>query len=180
MENSTVIIDRLIMATLRLLSIIGPSIWECNYYNLALGPIEIILPSGHIIPPLGCIILPSGRLDLRSTASLRQDNASRGWNNVAFWQDNFYCPSGLVVIISQYGWDWGVSVPGAFKLDHLQPFKPILFWNFSNFFTFILGSQFLLPQRANNGKGEFSQLPIWMRLRGFSAWSTQTGPFAAL
>ena len=55
---------------------------------------------------------------------------------------------------SQYGWDWGVSVPGAFKLDHVQPFKPILFWNFSNFFTFILGSQFLLPQRANNGKRE--------------------------
>ena len=33
---------------------------------------------------------------------------------------------------------------------------------FSNFFTFILGSPFLLPQRANNGKGEFSQLPIWI------------------
>ena len=73
-----------------------------------------------------------------------------------------------------------VSVPGAFKLDHMQPFKPILFRTFSNFFTFILGSQFLLPQRANNGKGKFSQLPIWMRLRGFSAWGIQTGPFAAL
>ena len=45
-------------------------------------------------------------------------------------------------------------MPGVFKLDHLQPFKPILFWNISNFFTFILGSQFLLPQRANNGKRE--------------------------
>ena len=112
MENSTVIINRLIMATLRLLSIIGPSIWECNYYNLALGPIEIILPSGHIIPPLGCIILPSGRLDLRSTASLRQDNASRGRNNVAFWQDNFYCPSGLVVIISHYSTFFGATVLG--------------------------------------------------------------------
>ena len=53
--------------------------------------------------------------------------------------------------LSQYGQDWGVSVPGAFKLDHLQPFKPILFWKFSNFFTFILGSPLLLPQRANNG-----------------------------
>ena len=37
-----------------------------------------------------------------------------------------------------------------------------------------------LPQRANNGIGEFSQLPIWMRLRGFSAWGIQTGLFAAL
>ena len=29
------------------------------------------------------------------------------------------------------------------------------------------------------GKGKFSQLPIWMRQRGFSAWGIQTGPFAA-
>ena len=35
-------------------------------------------------------------------------------------------------------------MPGAFK----QPSKPILFWNLSNFYTFILGSPFLLPQRA--------------------------------
>ena len=38
-------------------------------------------------------------------------------------------------------------VPGAFKLDHLQHFKPILFQKFYNFFTYILGGQFLLPQR---------------------------------
>ena len=50
---------------------------------------------------------------------------------------------------------------GAFRLEHLQPFEPILFWTFSNFFTFILGSLFLLPQRANYGKGEFSQLSIY-------------------
>ena len=30
--------------------------------------------------------------------------------------------------------------------------------NFPNFFTFILGGQFLLPLRANNGKREFIQL----------------------
>ena len=40
-----------------------------------------------------------------------------------------------------------VPRPGAFKLDHLQPVKPILFPTFSNFYIFILGSQFLLPQR---------------------------------
>ena len=34
---------------------------------------------------------------------------------------------------SQPEWDRGDSVPGASKLDHLQPVKPILFWNFSNF-----------------------------------------------
>ena len=47
----------------------------------------------------------------------------------------------------------GFSLPGAFNLDHLQPIKPILFQNIFNFFSFILGGQFLLPHRANNGKG---------------------------
>ena len=36
----------------------------------------------------------------------------------------------------------GISVPGTFKLDHLQPFAPIKFWKFSNFCPFILGGQF--------------------------------------
>ena len=78
----------------------------------------------------------------------------------------------------QYGSDRGVSVPGAFKLDHLHPLEPILFPKIFTFFPFILGSPFLLPQRANYEKGEFSQLPIWIRLRGFSAWGIQTGSFA--
>ena len=71
-------------------------------------------------------------------------------------------------------------MPGEFKLDHLQPFKPILFWKISNFFTFILGSQFYYPRGLIMGKGKFLQLPIWMRLRGFSAWGIQTGQLAAL
>ena len=71
-------------------------------------------------------------------------------------------------------------MPGSFKLDHLQPFEPILSQMIFNFFTFILGGQFLLPQRANNGKREFIQLQNWMRQRGFSAWGIQPGPFAAL
>ena len=32
----------------------------------------------------------------------------------------------------------GFSVPGAFKLDHLQPIEPFLFQKIFNFFTFIL------------------------------------------
>ena len=71
-------------------------------------------------------------------------------------------------------------MPGACKLDHLQPIEPILFQNIFNFFAFILGGQFLLPQRANNGKREFIQLQNWMRQRGFGAWDIQTGPFPAL
>ena len=43
-------------------------------------------------------------------------------------------------------WDKGFSVPGAFKLDHLQPIKTLLFPYYFNFYTFILGSYFLLPQ----------------------------------
>ena len=38
--------------------------------------------------------------------------------------------------------------------------------------------QILIPK--NNEKGEFSQLQIWMRQRGLSAWGIQTGPLAAL
>ena len=36
-------------------------------------------------------------------------------------------------------------------------FDAFLLWKFSNLFSFIPGGQFLLPQRANNGKGEFFQ-----------------------
>ena len=50
-------------------------------------------------------------------------------------------------------------MPGAFKLDHLQPVKPILFPKFYNFFTFILGANSYYPREgmAENGKMEFSQ-----------------------
>ena len=78
------------------------------------------------------------------------------------------------------GWNRGFSTPWAFKLDRLHPFKPLLFSKISNFFTFILGGQFLLPQRANNGKREFIQLQKWMIQRVFSAWGIKTGPCAAL
>ena len=48
----------------------------------------------------------------------------------------------------------GVFSAMALKLDHLQPIKPILFQKIFHFFSFILGGPFLLPQWANNGKGE--------------------------
>ena len=38
-------------------------------------------------------------------------------------------------------------MPGAFKLDHLQPVKPILFPKFSNFFTFILKANSYYPRK---------------------------------
>ena len=69
-------------------------------------------------------------------------------------------------------------LPWAFKLKQLHPFGPLLFPKFSNFLTFILGVQFLLPQRANNEKGECNQLQNWTRQRSLSAWGIQTGPLA--
>ena len=76
--------------------------------------------------------------------------------------------------------DWELKVSGAFKLHHLQPIVPLLSLNISIFFTFILGVQFLLPQRAINGKREFTQPQNWMRQRVFSALYIQTGPLASL
>ena len=71
-------------------------------------------------------------------------------------------------------------MPGAFKLDHLQPIKPLLFQYFFTFSTFILGDHFLLPQKANYQKWEFFQLQNRMRQGIFSAWGIQTRPFSAL
>ena len=51
------------------------------------------------------------------------------------------------------GLDRGVSVPGAFKLDHLHPVKPILFSKFYNFFTFILEANSYYPRGLILRKG---------------------------
>ena len=76
-------------------------------------------------------------------------------------------------------WDRGISVNGAFKLDPLQPIKQILLLQFSICLIFTLGGQFLLPQRANSEKREFSQLQKSMRQGSFSDLGIQTGLFAA-
>ena len=68
-----------------------------------------------------------------------------------------------------------INEPGALKLDHMQPFKPILLTQFSTFCIFLH-----YPRGPIKGKGEFSQLQKWMRLRGFSAWDTQTGLYTTL
>ena len=70
-------------------------------------------------------------------------------------------------------------MPGAFKLDHLQPVKPTLFSKFYNFFTFILGAISYYPRGLILRKKKFSQPQKWTRQRGLSAWGIQIGPFAA-
>ena len=63
-----------------------------------------------------------------------------------------------------------VSDPGAFKLAHLQPVKPILFPKFSNICIFILGSPILItPQREKGGKWEIGILPTWQEAGDFWA-----------
>ena len=66
-------------------------------------------------------------------------------------------------------------MPGAFKLDHLQAFEPILFQKILNFFTFILGGQFLLPQRLIIGKGIYQTSKLndteEIRCLGHSNWT---------
>ena len=79
------------------------------------------------------------------------------------------------------GWDTGVSVPGAFKLDHLQTVELILFQKISIFFIFILGVQLSIATEtgragAGNEKKGFTQK--WMRHRDFSTLGIQIGPFA--
>ena len=59
----------------------------------------------------------------------------------------------------------GVSVPWAFKLDHLQPVELILFHNFSNFLIFILGSPFLITPES--GKWEKGIHPKMDETQGF-------------
>ena len=101
---------------------------------------------------------------------------------LSYWGAHSYYPRGPIMRKGnssnfQYGPYRWVSVPGAFKLDHLQPVEPILFWKFSNFSTFILGSQFLLPQRANYEKGEFSQLPklaLWGNKNGLPSMKVKS------
>ena len=57
---------------------------------------------------------------------------------------------------SRNGLDRGASVPGAFKLDHLDPVKPILFSKFYNFFTFIVGAISYNPRGIILRKERFS------------------------
>ena len=75
--------------------------------------------------------------------------------------------------------------PGAFKLDHLEPFKPISFWQDFISLIFILEAisyypRGLIERKGRSEKREFSQLQKLMRNRGLSALGIQTGLLAAL
>ena len=48
----------------------------------------------------------------------------------------------------------GFQVPGAFKLDHLQSAKLILFLKFSYFFSFMLGGPIIYYPREREAEFE--------------------------
>ena len=51
--------------------------------------------------------------------------------------------------------DTGVSVPGAFKLDHLQPVQLILFLKIPIFLSFLLGGPIsYYPRERKEGRKE--------------------------
>ena len=95
--------------------------------------------------------------------------------------------------LSHY-WLCGViRIPPNSEMDEVEDFQCILLSNLTicsplslfhsdNFPSFSLsywGGQFLLPHRANNGKGEFTQLLNWKRHRGFSVRGFQAGTYPA-
>ena len=48
-----------------------------------------------------------------------------------------------------------------------------------NFFSFILGGQFLSAQMINNGKGDSSTFEKLNETGAFDTWGVPTGPFAS-
>ena len=68
------------------------------------------------------------------------------------------------------GWDTGVSVLGAFKLDHLQPVELILSQKMSTFLSFILGAPFSYYCRE---RGRKKGLTMGKRKSSKSEWDTE-------
>ena len=82
-------------------------------------------------------------------------------------------------------WDTGVFDIGAFKFDHLQPVKLILFLKFSIFFyfsycevPFIITPERGRKERTGPGNGEMGITQKWIRQRGSCLWGIQIRPFA--
>ena len=69
-------------------------------------------------------------------------------------------------------WQEGFSVPGGIQTGPFQPVKPILFSQFSKFFTFIVGANSYYPQREEGWKWEIGILPIdfWLESPDDDSW----------
>ena len=73
----------------------------------------------------------------------------------------------------------GFQCLGHLNWPICSPLSPFCSEIFPTFSLSYWGAHSYYPRGLINGKGEFSQLPIWMRLRGFSASDLQAGPNAA-
>ena len=75
-------------------------------------------------------------------------------------------------------------MPGAFKLDHLQPVKQILFPKFSKCFTLILGGEptlkFHRDRKAQNEKDELSQSAIKFDTNTWGSHATKKNEIACI
>ena len=89
--------------------------------------------------------------------------------SLSYWGSILNTPEGPILrkeISPKFkiGWYREHWVPGAFKLDHFQPFEPILLQNISNFFTFILGAHSYYPRGPIMRKGNSPNFKIgWVR-----------------
>ena len=67
-------------------------------------------------------------------------------------------------------------MPGVFKLGHLQQVEPLLFRNFSNFFTFILGRPILITPESQYAEKGIPPTPkldetVGFECLGHSSWT---------
>ena len=63
-------------------------------------------------------------------------------------------------------------MPGAFKLDHLQPFKPILYINFSNFLLLYWGRAIpYYPRKMRKWNSPNQSDAVGIRCLGHSNWT---------
>ena len=95
----------------------------------------------------------------------RESAAEKEWEwNMSFW--------------AARKWFQGACDPGAFKLDHLQPVKLILFQKISNFLLFILGGPIsYYPRERKEGKWGKGKHPkvnetLGFQTLGHSNWTT--------
>ena len=94
----------------------------------------------------------------RSNSVLHQTEGGRKQHGLEMWRRDS----------PKSGWDTGVSDLGAFKLDHLQPFKLILSQNVTTFPTFILGGS--IPYYPRERKAGRSRGLKWEREVSKSGW----------
>ena len=98
--------------------------------------------------------------------------------SLSYCRSNSYYPrermaENLKMEFSKPEWDTGDSATGAFKLDYLQPVKPILLWNFSNFWLSYPRAHFLITPGGKMRKVNYPKLTETQGIQflGHSNWT---------